>query len=669
MIKRFCILMMSLCLSTTLLTIDICASDDEAALDAQAKYQTEADGIWNYGSVGEALEKVYDGGRVEVLQDVELDKALIVTKDITLTGGDPDHPAVLTYQGKTRSDFLLSIQGADVVMENIILDGGHSAGKTSRAELLALKGGGSVIMNAGTVLQNNYNVDTSLSAGGLRVINGSVTMNTDSIIRNCAANGGGGAATAGVNAKLILKGGRIENCQAILGGGVFVTAQGSLMINSGTIQNNQAKKAIEGFTFNFNYVKGQGGGIYVDSGYTYMFGGSISDNRAESSGGGIGVDTGVVQLAGGSVSNNYAQMYGGGVTASPTANILVGMAPVISDNIGGEKYFDNLYLDGVEDEVPAYATRPIIIGTDLAEGAEIHVSRWTRPDEDHPYRIIAVPAKNYEISQADLARFVSDDPAYIVLLIDGNIVLTAKPPHEHEWEEEWNYDDQAHWHNCSVSDCPITDNTLKDGYGLHREDNGTVSVEATEESEGIMVYRCTVCHHILRTEVIPKLPVENKWAEEWTFDEHAHWHNCVNCEISDNTLKDGYGPHIEDNGTISIEATKESEGIKIYRCLVCHCVLRTEIIPKLPADTILKDPDLLPAPVKPSNPSVANEHTEKAEVRNEKSNQDEKTPNTGDASRIHLYMTLMVMTAAIGGAWFLYGFYTKKAANIDRSYH
>ena len=44
--------------------------------------------------------------------------------------------------------------------------------------------------------------------------------------------------------------------------------------------------------------------------------------------------------------------------------------------------------------------------------------------------------------------------------------------HAHEWSQAWERDDTHHWHNCTAVDCPITDNSSKDGYAAHDFSNG-----------------------------------------------------------------------------------------------------------------------------------------------------------------------------------------------------
>ena len=44
--------------------------------------------------------------------------------------------------------------------------------------------------------------------------------------------------------------------------------------------------------------------------------------------------------------------------------------------------------------------------------------------------------------------------------------------HAHEWSQAWERDDTHHWHNCTAVDCPVTDDSLKDGYAAHDFSNG-----------------------------------------------------------------------------------------------------------------------------------------------------------------------------------------------------
>lgn len=68
-----------------------------------------------------------------------------------------------------------------------------------------------------------------------------------------------------------------------------------------------------------------------------------------------------------------------------------------------------------------------------------------------------------------------------VLLIPGGGPFTIssdnvpRPPvsgHTHRWAEDWTTSATHHWHACTASGCPVTENSGKDGYGAHVYDGG-----------------------------------------------------------------------------------------------------------------------------------------------------------------------------------------------------
>lgn len=146
--------------------------------------------------------------------------------------------------------------------------------------------------------------------------------------------------------------------------------------------------------------------------------------------------------------------------------------------------------------------------------------------------------------------------------------------HSHNWDTDWEKNEDAHWHDCTAADCPVTDHSQKDGYGAHSWDTGTVTKEPTESETGKRLYRCTVCGYE-RTEVIPvKDPGHvHDYGTEWKADDAGHWHECSCGDKTD------LAPHREGNGIIIKEPTETETGIKSYPCIDCGHVIRTETIP------------------------------------------------------------------------------------------
>ena len=146
--------------------------------------------------------------------------------------------------------------------------------------------------------------------------------------------------------------------------------------------------------------------------------------------------------------------------------------------------------------------------------------------------------------------------------------------HSHNWSTDWENNADAHWHDCTAADCPVTDVSRKDGYGAHSWDAGTVTKEPTESETGERLYRCTVCGYE-RTEVIPvKDPGHiHDYGTEWKKDEAGHWHECGCGDKADEA------PHREGTGIITKEPTETETGIRSYPCIDCGYVIRTETIP------------------------------------------------------------------------------------------
>lgn len=66
----------------------------------------------------------------------------------------------------------------------------------------------------------------------------------------------------------------------------------------------------------------------------------------------------------------------------------------------------------------------------------------------------------------------------------GNTTTT----HTHSWSSVWTGSTTHHWHECTNPDCTVTDNTLKNGYGVHT--GGTATCVGT---------KCSVCGLIYGT--------------------------------------------------------------------------------------------------------------------------------------------------------------------------
>ena len=154
----------------------------------------------------------------------------------------------------------------------------------------------------------------------------------------------------------------------------------------------------------------------------------------------------------------------------------------------------------------------------------------------------------------------------------------------HNYGSEWSYDDNGHWHICR--DCGRSGESEPHAY-----DEGVVTVEPTEETEGERTYTCTVCGQ-QRTEPIAPLSHTHIMNDGYSSDETGHWLTCAKCDE-----KIDFASHISDGGIVTKEPTAAEDGEKTYSCTICGYVIRTEV---LPASGEPDDPVQPIEPVKPS---------------------------------------------------------------------
>lgn len=134
-----------------------------------------------------------------------------------------------------------------------------------------------------------------------------------------------------------------------------------------------------------------------------------------------------------------------------------------------------------------------------------------------------------------------------------------------DWESD---NDDDHYHVCSVC-------SGKADVTPHSYDNGVITTPATETTEGVKTYTCSVCHHT-KTETVPKLSHTHSLSVDYSKDETGHWHTYSGC-----TEKVDFEAHTEDSGTVTVQPTETTEGIRVYSCTVCGYVTRTETVPAL----------------------------------------------------------------------------------------
>ena len=189
----------------------------------------------------------------------------------------------------------------------VTVDGGESSTPNGSKSLITVGTGGTLNITTGATIQNNK---MSSGNGGGIAVSGGGTVNMDGgNITNCQGKSSGGGIHI-QNGTFNMSGGTIDNCFATYqdaatwgGGGVAIGSKGIFnMSGNATIQNCQARI---------------GGSVYVDGGTFNMSRGTIQNNTAEGSkpgnawgGGGVfltGSSTNIFKLTGGYIQNNNVE--------------------------------------------------------------------------------------------------------------------------------------------------------------------------------------------------------------------------------------------------------------------------------------------------------------------------------------------------------------------------
>ena len=108
------------------------------------------------------------------------------------------------------------------------------------------------------------------------------------------------------------------------------------------------------------------------------------------------------------------------------------------------------------------------------------------------------------------------------------------------------YDNDNHWMKCSR--CNATT-----GFSEHTWDSGKKTTSATCTKAGEKIYTCNVCN---ATKAESIQATGHSWKFEWTSDATHHWHECANdnCDVTDNSKKDGYAEHSGGTATCTKKA-------------------------------------------------------------------------------------------------------------------
>ena len=138
----------------------------------------------------------------------------------------------------------------------------------------------------------------------------------------------------------------------------------------------------------------------------------------------------------------------------------------------------------------------------------------------------------------------------------------AKLAHTHTFNNGvWENDEVSHWHPATCAH-----KGEKSSVEEHIWDEGVVTTEPTETTEGVKTYTCTKCGRT-KTAPIGKLDhVHTFDTTRWDSDAENHWRPAT-CSHTDE--KESIEKHIWNEGVVTTEPTETTEGVKTYTCTKC----------------------------------------------------------------------------------------------------
>ena len=138
----------------------------------------------------------------------------------------------------------------------------------------------------------------------------------------------------------------------------------------------------------------------------------------------------------------------------------------------------------------------------------------------------------------------------------------AKLAHTHTFNAGvWENDEVSHWHPATCAH-----KGEKSSVEEHIWDEGKVTTEPTETTEGVKTYTCSKCGRT-KTAPIGKLDhVHTFDTTRWDSDAENHWRPAT-CSHTDE--KESIEKHIWNEGVVTTEPTETTEGVKTYTCTKC----------------------------------------------------------------------------------------------------
>ncbi len=257
-------------------------------------------------SSAEELKNALDEGipNIYLGANIQTDDVMNVSSNTAINGNGYTISRATGYTGTILT------AASDLTLENIILDG---SGAAATGNLIAAGANADIVLNEGTVLQNNVGshavnlgtrIGATLTLNGAHIINnssdsgaiwggGHITVNEGSKINNNSSTGSAGAIRMVSNCNLTINGGEISNNYAVGdGGAIWGYGSSTYHFNGGSMSNNVSE--------------GTGGAIYTGTYSVFKISGDFEmcDNKAASSGAIRLTDHTSLEMTGGKISGN-----------------------------------------------------------------------------------------------------------------------------------------------------------------------------------------------------------------------------------------------------------------------------------------------------------------------------------------------------------------------------
>lgn len=139
-------------------------------------------------------------------------------------------------------------------------------------------------------------------------------------------------------------------------------------------------------------------------------------------------------------------------------------------------------------------------------------------------------------------------------------------PLEHHYASTWTYNNETHWHACT----DLGYESLKKDEASHTFTDEVV--EPTATTGGYTTHTC-MCGYSFTDSYTDPTGDEHHYSEEWSYDEHTHWHACEDegCDARS----------AEANHTMNVIAhqdpTYETAGYTDYKCDTCEYSVHEDI--------------------------------------------------------------------------------------------